>query len=188
MQWNNQVAQAISKSKKTLHGIRLIRRYLTKAETKMLLTSNFYSVLYYNCEIWLSQGLNARQKQQLLAASSNALKVLNNVSDLRISYKLLHLNEKRALPMDFAKYRLAIELFKIYNGNEMSDDWMDMNCQQNYNARNLMFQINYFSRIKIGKNVICNRLNVLNNLVNLDWLNLSLISFKLKLKGLLSMK
>ena len=55
------------------------------------------------------------------------------------------------------------------------------------NARNKMFQINDNSRIKIGKNLICNRLNVLNNLIELDWLNMSLISFKLKLKSLLLM-
>ena len=62
---------------------------------------------------------------------------MNNVSYLRISYKQLHSNEKRDLPMDFAKYRLAIQLFKIYNGSEMNDDWLDMNCQQNFNARKL---------------------------------------------------
>ena len=149
----------------------------------------FLSVILLFCLIEVTTSFESLDKKgQPKKVTSNALKVLNNVSDLRISYKLLHLNEKRALPMDFAKYRLAIQLFKIYNGNEMSDDWMDMNCQQNFNARNLMFLINDFLRIKIGKNVICNRLNVLNNLVNLDWLNLSLISFKLKLKGLLSMK
>ena len=77
-----------------LHGIKLIKKYLTKDETKMLLTSNFYSVLYYNSEIWLSNSLKVCQKQQLLAASSNALKMLNNVSDLRISYVQLHSKEK----------------------------------------------------------------------------------------------
>ena len=144
-------------------------------------------MLYYNCEIWLSNNLKVRQKQQLLAASSNALKMLNNVSDLRISYVQLHIKEKRALPMNFAKYRLAIQLYKIYNGMEMNEDWIDMNYQQNFNARNRMFQINDYSRLKIGRNVICNRLNELNNQVNLDWLNQSLISFKLKMKSLLLM-
>ena len=32
--------------------------------------------------------------------------------------------------------------------------------------------------------IIANRMSVLNKLVNLDWLNLSLISFKLKVKEL----
>ena len=187
MQWAQQVSQAISKSKRAIHGIKLIMRYLNKGETKMLLTSNFYSILFYNCEIWLSNGLNVRQKQQLLSTSAMALRMLNNASDLRISFRQLYINEKRALPMDFAKYRLAIQLYKIYNGREMNDDWIDMNLQQNFNARNKMFQINDNSRIKIGKNLICNRLNVLNNLVELDWLNISLISFKLKLKSLFLM-
>ena len=89
--------------------------------------------------------------------------------------------------MNFAKYRLAIQLYKIYNGMEMNEDWIDMNYQQNFNARNRMFQINDYSRLKIARNVICNRLNVLNNQVNLDWLNQSLISFKLKMKSLLLM-
>ena len=55
LQWSDQVSQAINKSRRALHGIKLIKKYLTKEETKMLLTPNFYSVLYYNCEIWLSE-------------------------------------------------------------------------------------------------------------------------------------
>ena len=42
----------------------------------------------------------------------------------------------------------------------------------------------YFSRLKIGRNILCNRLTVLNHQVNLNWLNLSLTSFKLKVKSL----
>ena len=45
LQWSMQIAQTISKSKKALHAIRLINKYLTKNEVKMLLTSNFYSIL-----------------------------------------------------------------------------------------------------------------------------------------------
>ena len=182
LQWSNQVCQAINKAKRALHGIRLIKKFLTKQETKMLLTSNFYSILYYNCEIWLTKDLNTRHKQHILAASANALKILNNVTDLRTSYVQLHINEKRALPMNFAKYRLAIQLFKIYNGYCINDDWLDMNTQQNFNARNLMFHINDVSNRRIGRNIFCNRLTVLNDRIHLDWLNLSLNAFKLKAK------
>ena len=150
----------------------------------MLLTSNFYSVLYYNCEIWLSNNIKFRQKRQLLAASANALRLLNNMNDLQISYVQLHRKEKRALPLDFGRYKMAIQLYKIYNAVEMNSDWVDMNHQQNFNARSKMFQINDCSRLKIGKNLLCNRLNELNNHVDLDWLNLSLISFKLKMKSI----
>ena len=148
----------------------------------MLLTSNYYSILYNNSEIWLYHGLNARLKNQILSASACAMKVLNSPRDIRTSYNQLHKFEKRALPMEFSKYRLAIQLHKIYNGSTMNDDWIDMNMQQNFITRNGKFHITDKSRLKIGINIMCNRLKVLNDRINLDWLNLSLTSYKLKMK------
>ena len=89
-----------------------------------------------------------------------------------------------ALPMNFAKYRLAIQLFKLYNGGYESDDWQDLNVQQNFNARCDTFHINDCSKMKVGKNILCNRLTCLNRQVKLDWLNLSLTAFKLKAKNI----
>ena len=74
-QWNKQVAQSINKAKKYLHAIRLIKKYFNPNELKQLITSNFYSILYYNCEIWLIPWLSPLLKQQLLAASSSALRL-----------------------------------------------------------------------------------------------------------------
>ena len=82
-------------------------KYLTKTETKMLLTSNYFSILYYNAEIWLSEGLHARQKQQILSASGNALKILENKSDIRISFLQRHRIINRATPMNFAKIQVG---------------------------------------------------------------------------------
>ena len=94
----------------------------------------------------------------------------------------LHKFEKRALPMDFSKYRLSIQLHKIYNGTSSNEDWIDMNYQQNFNARNGKFHITDTSRLKIGINIMSNRLKVLNDKIDLDWLNLNLTSYKLKMK------
>ena len=184
VQWTNQISQAINNSKRALHGIKLVKKYLTKNETKMLVTSNFYSVLFYNCELWLSQGLKVRNKQQILSASANALSILNNRSDLRVSFAQLHSLEKRATPMNFAKYRLSIQLHKIYNGNNDDENWNDMNVQQNFNSRNEFFHINDVFNVKVGKNILCNRLTCLNGLIKLNWLNLSLTAFKLKAKSI----
>ena len=53
MNWEQHVSNSINKAKRTLHAIRLIKRYFNKNELKQLLTSNFYSVFYYNAEIWM---------------------------------------------------------------------------------------------------------------------------------------
>ena len=92
--------------------------------------------------------------------------------------------EKRALPLNFARYRLAVQLFKIYNDETRNEDWIDMNVQQNFNSRSRMFQITDYSNLRIGKNIIANRLPTLNNQINLDWLSLSLNAYKLKVKGI----
>ena len=120
---------------KSLHAIRLISKYLTKNEIKQLLTSNFYSALYYNCEIWMMPSLNQLLKQHLISVSANALKILNNVRDLEISYVNLHKIHKRALQTNMMKYRLSLQMYKIYNGHILNDDWIDMNIQQNFNNR-----------------------------------------------------
>ena len=86
--------------------------------------------------------------------------------------------------MNFAKYKLSIQLHKIYNGDNENDDWQDMNVQQNFNSRNVNFHINDFSNVKVGKNILCNRLTCLNGEIKLDWLNLSLVVFKLKAKSI----
>ena len=113
-----------------------------------------------------------------------SLMILNNKSDLRVSFVQLHNQEKRATPMNFAKYKLSIQLHKIYNGNNENDDWQDMNVQQNFNARNENFHVIDCSNLRVGKNILCNRLTCLNNEIKLDWLNLSLTAFKLKAKSI----
>ena len=87
--------------------------------------------------------------------------------------------------MDMMKYRWSIQLFKIYNRYITDDDWLDMNVQQNFNARCSFVKINDYSNLKIGKNIMTNRLGVLNNQIDYDWLNLSLNTFKLRCKALL---
>ena len=184
LQWRNQVAQAISKSKQALHAIRLVSRYMNKSEVKQLLTSNFFSILYYNCEIWLIQSLSPALKQQLLSASATALRILNNQTDIRVSYDQLHRFHTRATPTNVMKYRQSIQLFKIFNSDDQNDDWVDINFQQNFNARNDFIQLYDFSRLKVGKNLMINRLSTLNGQIKFDWLNLGLNSFKIKMKEL----
>ena len=82
------------------------------------------------------------------------------------------------------KYRLSIQLFKTYNGAIINDDWVDLNNQQNFNERYDCVQIFDNSKQKIGKNIIMNRLTCLNRSIKYDWLNLSLIGYKLKVKEL----
>ena len=80
------------------------------------------------------------------------------------------------------KYRLAIQLYKVYNGRTENQDWIDLNFQQNFNGRNIHVQINDVSNLRIGRNSLMNRTNCINNKIDYSWLNKTLDSFKKQCK------
>ena len=55
LNWQIQIQNSITKAKKALNAIKLIRNFFTKNELLTLITANYYSVLYYNSEIWYLQ-------------------------------------------------------------------------------------------------------------------------------------
>ena len=64
-------------------------------------------------------------------------------------------------------------------------DWLSLNFQQTFNARNNCLNLVGTSRFKIGKNIAVNRLVVINGKIPYDWLNLTWNLFKIKCKKLL---
>jgi hypothetical protein len=56
--WSNQINNCIKKASTALHALRLIKGYFIPMELQNLLTANFYSILYYNSEIWHLPKLN----------------------------------------------------------------------------------------------------------------------------------
>jgi len=63
LQWSQQVANVVKKSAKALHAIRLIKPFFCFNELRSLITSNFYSILYYNSEVWHLPTLNPVSKK-----------------------------------------------------------------------------------------------------------------------------
>ena len=115
LQWADHIAHAITKSYSALNAIRIIKKFFTRTELFELITSNFYSLLYYNSEIWHLPSLKSTLKQKLLSASAKALKVCWKSPSYYISFDSLHKISKRATPEQLMKYKLALSLHKLYN-------------------------------------------------------------------------
>ena len=64
VQWNHHVSNTIRKSQKALNAIKIIRKYFNSNELLQLLTSNFYSILYYNSEVWHLPSLHVNLKKK----------------------------------------------------------------------------------------------------------------------------
>ena len=152
-----------------------------------LITSNFYSVLYYNSEIWHLPILKHTLKQKLLSASARALKLCWKCPSDHISFESLHLMSKRATPDQLMKYKLALCLHKLYNVQFNSSEFCLLNENQILTSRQTHFVSIKSNNLRVGINRLSNRLYVLNKAIPLNWLNDSLSTYKIKCKKLLLM-
>ena len=184
LQWADQVAHALKRSMNALNAVRLIKKFFTKKELLNLITSNFYSILYYNSEIWHLPTLKASLKQKILSASAKALRVCSKVTDYYQSFASVHSVCKRATPEMLMKYKLALCLYKLYNENLNSIEFTLLNVNQILTGRQTHFKIQKSNKYRVGLNALTNRLYYINDDIPLDWLNNSLSTYKIKCKKL----
>ena len=178
LQWGDHICHCISKSSKALTAIRLIARYFDSRELLQLITSNFYSILYYNSEIWHLASLKTNLKQKLLSSSAKAIKVCAKYDTRDISFVRLHEMYNRSTPENFLRYKHALALYKLFWSTESSNEFVALNLNTVLTSRQTKFQTHKSNRRKVGLNALANRLHVINNRVPLSELNKSFASYK----------
>ena len=184
LNWYIQTANAINKANKSLFAIKAISKFFKKEEIKTLLTSNFYSTLYYNSEIWLSNLLDPNSKQMLLSASAKALRLTIPFSNRFISFEEIHKQCKQSTPKHLAQYKNALQLFKLFNTNLHSRDWVDLTNQIITGTRQEFFNCVRVNNYKIGLGSMVNKFHSLNGKIKLTTLNDSYPTFKYKCKNI----
>ena len=92
-----------------------------------LVTSNYFSILLYNSEVWLLPDLKEYLKYAIFVASAKALKPCSHYRDPMTSYHELHKLTNRATPAMYSNYKCALLLHKMYNGTEWNNEWLHLN-------------------------------------------------------------
>ena len=90
----------------------------------------------------------------------------------------------RATPNRLARYKLALQLYKTISNQCPTQDWISINLNNINTTRQKTFAINSTNRLRVGNNALSNRLNTINGKVDLNWLSLSLESYKIRCKKL----
>ena len=178
LNWQNHVEIAIKKSQKALQAVKLIQPFMLKSELLTILKSNFYSILYYNADIWLLPSLKQILKTKLTSTSAGALKMCCFGYDRTISYEKLHELVKYPNPIQICLFNHSLLLYKIYNDPQESRDWLDLFFNQNFNARSNFVSFYDTSKFKPGKNLLANRFVAINRKIPYDWLNLPFSKYK----------
>ena len=185
LQWGPQVTATITKASRALNAIRLIQHYFTQQELLQLITSNFYSVLFYNSEVWHLNTLKQSIKNSLLSISAKAIKVCAKTNDnWLLSFPQLHEMAGRATPEKLMQYKLALQLYRTFNDAIPTQDWTTINFNAIFTTRQTKFAISNSSRLKVGMNKVSNRFHHLNNKIELNWLNMTYGTYKINCKKL----
>jgi hypothetical protein len=182
LQWNAQVCKCLKKANKSLCALKLIRKYFKTKELLQILTSNVFSVLYNNSEVWHLPSLKQSLQQKLMAFSANSIKMALHYPKKLISYQNLHKIVNRVTPEMFCIYKLSLLLHKLYNNTFFLVEWTCLNFEQTLTSRQTHFKITINPNLMVGKNAITNILNSLNDKIPLLWLNKTFIQFKLGCK------
>ena len=101
-----------------------------------------------------------------------------------ISYVNIHSMNNPAQPEAIMKYKLSLQLFKLYNTAEYSLEWTSQNFNQILTSRQRTFSITKTNDRKVGLNLFSNMLSALNGTISLELLNNSKDWFKVKCKRL----
>ena len=185
MKWNEHVEKAVKESNSSLYAIKLIRKYFSPDETRNLLTAVFYSKLYYGSEIWHLPGLELKLKKRLKLASANACKLcLPRENAHLLSHTEIHNLAKRALPENMCLYKHALMIHKMLRNDLCDDEMRNLNFQLADNERATKLNFIRIQKYDVGKNILLNRLHVLNGKIDKNWINLSIDSYKVKCKEL----
>jgi hypothetical protein len=178
LNWQTHVQNAVKKSSKSLQAIKIIKKHFKKTELMQLSISNYYSILFYNAEIWLTPSLTRQTNKLLMSASAQPLKLCCPAYDRSISYERLHNITKRPIPKTIMKFKHALLLHKVYNSENADHNWLELFFNQNFNERNNMANFVDTSNFKQGKNLLSNRFSCINGKVPYSMLNKSYATFK----------
>ena len=150
----------------------------------MLVTSLFFSKLYYGSEVWHLPTRTASQNKQLKYASANALRSCDKSLNIFHTHTEIHQRTERAMPDQILNYKHSLLMYKLMNQCSPDEEFMNLNFQANLNPRLKYQNFIKIQKFNVGNNILVNRLSSLNDKIEKDWLNLSYNTFKLKCKSL----
>jgi hypothetical protein len=177
MSWDIQVDSAILNSRKSLHALRSVRTFFTENEMIKLVTANVYSKLFYGSQVWLLPNLKEKLFTKMFSHSGRIL----NIIDKDSSFRMLHKKYNRSTPKIFALYQTSLNFYFAHK-NVPTNYPQELETVVLNERRNERFTFVRNNRFKVGLNLLKNRLRSVTNVIDKNWIDLNVESFKLQCK------
>jgi hypothetical protein len=178
LEWSLQVENSVRKARSALQALKMLNKYFTTPERLVLITSFFYSRLYYGSQVWLIPSLKRSLKSKLFSASGAALRLL----DKDMSFNALHKKYNRATPTQFQKYITAISLYDLVKKEIPEDEWINLQFNIQNDRRNTKLSFHANNKLKCGLNCLSNRFKSITNEIDKQWIDVTRDAYKTKCK------
>jgi len=170
LEWDVQVQASIKKSRIILKKLRFISRFIDKKHMMKVITAHLFSMLYYAAPVWLNPLTRKRHITMLNSIHYRAMRL--SIGDWRnkIPRREVDLKCKRATPTQWMAYcnaKVAIELTNLNKDGPRLSEKMHARCYVNERRPGLGTFMDE-SRLRIGRNSLPNRLEVMKS-INFDW-------------------
>jgi len=112
MDWNSHVNKAVNKVNRLTAGLKFLRKRLSKQQFLNAVTSQYYGLLYYGCQVWLGQHTRSSNIRKLNSVHYRVLRVVEN--DWKKKKKRSDLDSiGRARPSLWGKYATGNLVIKV---------------------------------------------------------------------------
>lgn len=183
LNWERHLQTVVANCRRIRPALRTLKKKLNTNELLQVVTSHYYSRLYYGCEVWYNC-LKQNLKNKIAAVHYFPLRLSLNDFRRSMSYKQLSTRCKRASPQELVDFRVAKIVVSICNNADPFTLFQDLLANAHYSNR-LPLRPNFFdySRLRIGRQSLQNRVSNIMSRLNFDWLDpMSPEALRFKLK------
>jgi len=171
LNWEDHILKQSKQCDKITMGFNLLKKHFNRDELLTLVTSLFYSKLYYASEVWLSSNLSMRSQKLLLTTSSRVLKTISGIKcnhEDKISYYELHKRLNRATPQMMTLYVQATCLHRVLTNNVPNNVFLDLLYHHYEARRHYKPTFSKTNKTRVGCNIFRNRIQKSTNQLSTD--------------------
>jgi len=170
LSWEAHVKNVQKKCNQKLAVLKKIRHKFTLLQFKKIVTSQYFSILYFCSPVWLHDGLKSGLKRQINSAHFKALHIMLKDYKNKISQNVLTKKCGRATPKQWYRYSTATLIIKTFNTKSLT--YINNIIRSSiYTTRRKPLIGRFFdnSKGKIGKQSLENRLNLMLISTGSEW-------------------
>jgi hypothetical protein len=169
LSWSKHVDHMLNKSSHIIKRINYLAKWLNQKELLQLVTSQYFSIIYYCSPVWIGC-LDANTWKRINSAHYRAIRVVTRDFKRRRKRRDLDKETQRATPCEWARYAIASTVIKLYNSSDAHI--ADVIRSSAYINDRMPRKAKFIdrSRLKVGRQSLQNRIGPLFASISFEWI------------------